>query len=167
MFAVENDLDFRFYQYAIVWFRIKMKCQMKTIVDPECSMNLIDENYLKNILSNLIINKMFVSINICDIDNALHECIIYVMLNIFLNDTFQIISTREQLHKEFHVIKNFKCKIFLKMNILDAKQMNIDLINKIMIISICKNLMILIKIIFKSNARIKRIVHSKKNHYFI
>ena len=161
-FAVENDLDFRFYQYAIVWLKVDMKFQIKTIVDTECSMSLIDENYLKNILSNLIISKMSISIKVCDINNALYECIIYVMLNIFLNDTSQTVLIREQLHKKFHIMKNFKCKIFLKMNILNAKQMNIDLINKIMIIFICKNLMILIKIIFKSNARIRKIVHSKK-----
>ena len=139
-----------------------MKSQMKTIADTECPMSLIDEKYLKNILSNLIINKMSASVNVRDIDNALHECIIYVMLNIFLNDTSQTVSTREQLHRKFHVIKNLKCKIFLKMNILNAKQMNIDLINKIIIIFICKNLVISIKIIFKSNIRIKKIVHSKK-----
>ena len=131
---------------------------MKTILDTKCSMNLIDENYLKNILSKLIINKMSVSVNVRDINNVLHECIIYVMLNIFLNDTFHIVSTRKQLHNKFHVVKNFKCKIFLKMNILDAEQMNIDLINKIMIIFICKDLVISIKIIFKLNARIKRII---------
>ena len=143
-----------------------MKFQIKTIVDTECSMNLINENYLKNILFNLIINKMSVSINVRDIDNVLHECITYVMLNVFLNDTFQIVSTWKQLHKKFHVVKNFKCKIFLKMNILNAEQMSINLINKIMMISICKNLMMSIKITFKSNARIRRVVHSKKKSSF-
>ena len=121
-FAVKNELDFWFYQYAIVWFKIAMKSQIKTIVDTECSMSLIDENYLKNILFNLIISKMSVSVNVRDINNALHECIIYVMLNIFLNDTFQIASTRKQLHRKFYIMKNFKCKILLKMNILNAKQ---------------------------------------------
>ena len=69
-----------------------MKFQMKTIIDTECSMSLIDENYLKNILFNLIINKISASVNVRDINNVLHECIIYVKLNIFLNGTFQIVS---------------------------------------------------------------------------
>ena len=139
-----------------------MKFQIKTIADTECSMNLIDENYLKNILSHLIINRMFVSVNVRDINNVLHECIIYVMLNIFLNDIFQVAPTREQLHKKFHIMKNFKCKILLEMNILNAKQININFFNKIMMISTCKNLVILIRIIFKSNVRIKKIMHFKK-----
>ena len=140
---------------------------MTIIVDTKCSMNLINEKYLKNILSNLIINKMFVSVNVRDINNVLHECIIYVMLNIFFDDTSQTVPAREQLHKKLHIMKNFKCKNFLKMNILDAEQMNIDLFDKIMMISICKNLMISIKIILKSNARIRKIVYSKKknNHF--
>ena len=161
-FAMKNELDFRFHQYAIVWFRVTMKSQIKTIVDTKCSMSLIDENYLKNILFNLIISKMSVSINVRDIDNALHECITYVMLNVFLDGTSQIVSIRKQLHKEFHVVKNFKCKILLKMNILNVEQMNINLINKIMTISICKNLVVSIRITFKSNVRIRKIVHSKK-----
>ena len=143
-----------------------MKFQIKTIVDTECSMNLIDENYLKNILFNLIISKMSASINVRGINNAIHQCITYVMLNVFLDGTSQIVSIWKQLHKKFHIVKNFKCKIFLKMNILNAEQMSINLINKIMMISICKNLMMLIRITFKSNVRIKKIVHSKKNHYF-
>ena len=102
---------------------------------------------------------MSVSINVRDINNVLHECITYVMLNVFLNDTFQIVSIRRQLHREFHVMKNLKCKIFLKINILNAEQMTINLTNKIMMIPICKNLMMSIKIILKSNARIRKIVH--------
>ena len=159
LFAVKNDFDFRFYQYAIVWFRMTMKSQIKTIVNTECSMNLIHKNYLKNILFNLIISKMSVSINVRDINNVLHECITYVMLNVFLNGTSQIVLIRKQLHKKFHVMRNFKCKIFLQMNILNAEQMSINLINKIITISICKNLIMSIRIIFKSNVRIKKVVH--------
>ena len=139
-----------------------MKSQIKTIVDTECLMSLLDENYLKNILPNLIISKMPVSVNVRGIENILYKCIIYVMLDIFLNESSQTAPIRKHIHREFHVIKNFKCKIFLKINILNAKQMNIDLINKIMMIFICKNLIVSIKITFKSNVRIKKMIHSKK-----
>ena len=161
LFAVKNELDFRSYQYAIVWFRMTIKPQMKRIVDTKCSMNLIDENYLKNILSNLIISKMSISINVRDIENALHECITYVILNIFLNESFETTLIREHIHRKFHIVKNLKCKIFLRMNILNAKQMKINLFNKIMMIFICKNLIISIRIALKPNAQIRRVMHSK------
>ena len=161
-FVLKNELGFRSYQYAIVWFRVAMKSQMKAIADTGCSMNLIDEDYLKNILPNLIISRMPAPINVRGIGNALHECIIYVMLNIFLNGIFQAASIRRQLHKKFHIVKDLKCKILLEMDILDAKQMNIDLFNKVMMIPTCKNLVVSIRIALKPNARIKKIVHSKK-----
>ena len=160
-FAMKNELDFRSYQYAIVWLRVAMKSQIKAIVDTECSMNLIDENYLKNILSNLIISKMSVSVNVRDIKNALHKCITYVILDIFLNESFETVLTWKHIHREFHIVKNLKCKFFLKMNILNAQQMKTNLFNKIMMIFICKNLIISIKIILKSNAQIRRMMHSK------
>ena len=47
------------------------------------------------------------------------------------------------------------------MNILEAKQIIINLINKIMMIFTCRNLIIFIKIALKSNARICRVIHFK------
>ena len=47
------------------------------------------------------------------------------------------------------------------MNILKAKQIIINLINKMMIIFTCRDLIIFIKIAFKSNARIRRVIYFK------
>ena len=125
-------------------------------------MNFIDEKYLKGILFDVIIIKMSKSINVREIENVFHKCSIYVLLNIYFDDLFRIVSIKEHLHKKIHVIKNLKCKILLDIDILNAKQINIDLINKVMIISTCQNLVVIIKIVSKSNVRIKRIVHVKK-----
>ena len=47
------------------------------------------------------------------------------------------------------------------MNILKAKQIIINLINKIIIIFTCKDLIMFIKIALKSNAQICRVIHFK------
>ena len=81
--------------------------------------------------------------------------------NLYLNDESKNTFFREYFRREVHVIKNLKCKFFFEMNILKAKQIIINLINKIMMIFTCRNLIIFIKIAFKSNARIRRVIHFK------
>ena len=136
---------------------------IEIVANTNCSMNLINEFYLLKILSNVSISQMPAPVNVRGIGNVHHECNFYVMLDLFLNGTSMIKSARGQLHREIHIVKNLKCKLLLKMNILKTKQINLNMLNKIMTIPICKNLMISIRITPKSNARIKRIVHSKKN----
>ena len=157
-----NDLKFRFYQYAIVWVRIEMKDFIEFVTDIECLMSFIDESYLLNILFKTTISKMPTSVNVRGIKNAFHECVAFIVLNVFLNETLNSKSVRNQLLREFHIIKNLKCRILIEMNVLEAEQISLNMINKVMIIPICKNLIIDIRIAPKPNVRIKRIVHSKK-----
>ena len=160
--AVGNGLGFRSYQYATVWLRVGMKPQVEAVADTGCPMSLIDEDYLRNILPNLIISKMPAPVNVRGIGNALHECTTYAMLDIFLDGSSQTAPARGHIHREFHVVKNLKCKILLGMDILGAEQMNIDLANKVMVIPTCKDLVVSIRIAPKPNARIRRVVHSKE-----
>jgi hypothetical protein len=101
------------------------------------------------------------SINVRDINEVFHECISYVILDLYLDDIFEKKKKRNHLRREFHVVDDLRCKILIDMNILSSEQMRIDLISKSLFISTCRNLEILIRIALKSNARIKRVVHSK------
>jgi hypothetical protein len=60
-------------------------------------------------------------------------------------------------------VNDLKCKIFMRLNIMTSEEMTINLTNKFFVILICENLVIFIKINFKSNSRIRRIIHSKKS----
>ena len=146
-----------------------MKEFIETVTNIECFMNLIDESYLLNNLFKINVSKMPTSMNVRDIGNAHHECNIYSILNVYLNETIKKTKfVRKQLTKEFHIVKDLKCKILIEMNILKTKQINIDMINKIMMIFTCKNLIVDIRIALKFNARIKRIIHFKnQNHNFV
>ena len=134
---------------------------IKIVTNIECAMFFINENYFRKILFDENVIKMIVSINVKNIKNVYKKCDIYVFLILYLNDESKNVSVREYFRREIHVIKNLKCKLFFKMNILKTKQIIINLINKIMIIFTCKDLIMFIKIALKSNARIRRVIHFK------
>jgi hypothetical protein len=105
---------------------------------------------------------MFAFINVRDIKNTLHQSSFYVVLNLYLLDIIDDKKIQEHIHKEFHLINELKCKIFMKLNIMTSKKMIINLTNKSFVIFICENLVTFIKINLKSNSRIRRIIHNKK-----
>jgi hypothetical protein len=133
---------------------------IKDVIDTRCVMSLIDTRYLLISMSNIITIKMSL-INVKDINEIFHECISYVILDLYLDDIFEKKKKRDHFRREFHVVDDLRCKILIDMNILSSEQMRIDLISKSLFISTCRNLEILIRIALKSNARIKRVIHNK------
>ena len=139
-----------------------MKKTIEAIANIECPMNLIDKSYFGFIFFKISIFKMSAPINVRKIGNAVHENNSYVILNVFLNDIFNIKFVRDQLIRKFHIVFDLKCRILIKMNTLTSEKISIDLINKVMMIFTCKNLIVIIRITSKPNAKIKKIVHIKK-----
>ena len=160
-FMINNDLDFQNYHFIIIWIMINLLKFIKIVTNIQCAMFFINENYFRKILFDENVIKMIVSINIKNIKNILKKCDIFVFLILYLNDESKNVSVREYFRREIHIIKNLKCKFCLEMNIFEAKQIIVNLINKIMIIFACKNLIMFIQIASKSNARIRRVIHFK------
>ena len=160
-FTINNDLNFRNYHFVMIWIMINLFKFIKIVTNIKCAMFFINENYFRKILFDENVIKMIVSINVKNIKNVHKKCDIYVLFVLYLNGKSKGVSVREYFWREVHVIKNLKCKFFFEMNILKAKQIIINLINKIMIIFTCKNLIVFIKIALKSNARIRRVIYFK------
>jgi hypothetical protein len=134
---------------------------VEEVADTRCAMSLIDTRYLTLTFSKIQIIKMSASINVRDIENVLHQSFSYVMLDLYLNGTCKEKKTRAHIRRKFHIVKELKCKILMRLDIMTSKKMIINLTNKSLIISICENMTISIRINSKSNFRIRRIVHSK------
>ena len=134
---------------------------IEIVINIECAVFFINEKYFRKLLFDENVIKMIVSINVKNIKNVHKKCDIYVFFYLYLNDESKNIFFREYFRREIHVIKNLKCKVLFKMNILKTKQIIINLINKIIMIFTCRNLIIFIKIAFKSNAQIRRVIHFK------
>lgn len=140
---------------------IVIKSLIETVTNTECVVLLINKTYFREILSEIKFIKMTTSINVKRLRNAFHEINNYALLNVFLNDTSKKKSARGHIHKKFHLIKDLKCKVLLSVDIFAAEQVTFNTANKIMVIFTCKNLIVLIKIASKSNARIKRVIYFK------
>ena len=134
---------------------------IEIVTNIECAVFFINEKYFRKLLFDENVIKMIVSINVKNIKNVHKKCDIYVFFDLYLNDKSKNTFFREYFRREIHVIKNLKCKLFLEMNILKAKQIIINLINKIMMIFTCRDLIIFIKIAFKLNTQIRRVIHFK------
>lgn len=140
---------------------IIMRHPIKAVANTGCTISLIDKVYFRDILPDVKSIKITASINVRRLKNASHEANNYVLLNVFLNDISKGKSAREHIHKEFHLMKDLRCKTLLSVDILAAEQIIFNTADKIMITLTCKNLIVLIKIAFKPNARIKRVVYFK------
>ena len=159
--VVENGLAFRNYSYATVWIMVAMHKFIEAVIDSECFVFLINEFYFRIICPDIKSITMTVPMNVKDIENAIDECLNYVVLNIFFDDVSEGKPAREHIHKKFHFVEKLKCKILFGMNILAAERITINTANKMMMISTCKNLIVSIRIAPKSNARIRRVIHVK------
>ena len=138
-----------------------MQTFMKTIVDFECLVFFMNEFYLRAVLPNEKSISMTAPMNVKEIENAVDEFINYIIVDIYFDGISEKTSARNHIRKKFHLIKKLKCKVFLNMSILAVEQITINIIEKMMIIFTCKNLVVFIKIVPKPNARIRRIVHFK------
>ena len=87
---------------------------IEIVTNIECAVFFIDEKYFRKLLFDENVIKMIVSINVKDIENVHKKCDIYVFFDLYLNDESKNISFREYFQREVHVIKNLKCKFFLK-----------------------------------------------------
>ena len=131
------------------------------VIDNECAVSLINGIYLRQILFAKKFIKIIVFINVRKIKNLFCENDFYLFSNLYLNKIFKNSSTREYFRKKIHIVNDLKCKIFLNMNILKTKQMTFNIKNKIIIFFTCKDLVVFIRIISKSNVRIWRMMHFK------
>ena len=104
---------------------------------------------------------MTVPINVRGIGNAFRENDFYLLLNLYFDEVFRGSSVRGYFRRKMHIVNDLKCKVLLKMNILDAKQVSFNMKDKTMIIFTCKDFIVFIRIAPKPNARIRRVVHSK------
>jgi hypothetical protein len=138
------------------------KSAMKKITNIECVMFLVDMKYLIVILSKISIMKMSALINVREIENALHQFDAYVMLDLYLDEVSNDKKIRDHIRRKFHIVNDLKCKLLMILDIMISEEMIINLKNKSLIILICENMTVLIKINLKSNSRIRRVVHSKK-----
>ena len=141
----------------------KIADSIENVIDSNCAMSLIDKNYFTDILSDIKIIEMTASINVRDIDNVIYSSRTYAVLDLYMKSVSENKSAVDKIHREFHIVDELRCKILVEMNTMTLEQMMLDFQNKMFYAPLCDKLIAFIKIALKSNARICRVMMTKKN----
>ena len=76
-----------------------------------------------------------------------------------INDEIQILI---KFIRDIHIMNNLKANFLISMDILDFKDVIINISKKKIIFTKCENIAVFIQIIIRNNVRIRRIVRSKR-----
>jgi hypothetical protein len=117
-------------------------------------MSLIDKAYLQKFLSSTKIFHIDDFISVRDIDIIIHNCSEYVQLKLFISKSFEIVKFTHQAY----IIDNLKAKFLMNMNILKFEEIILDISRRRLILSLCENLKMFIRVISKSKFKINRVI---------
>ncbi len=136
----------------------------------DCIMFLMNKAYLKQILSDVKIHHIENVITVQDIKTITHNCFEYVNLKLFIFEILKVATFKRiaKLTRYAHIVDNLRAKFLMRMNILRSKKIVLNIFKRKMILSLCENLKINIKIISHTldakalNKRMNRVIQSKQ-----
>ena len=88
----------------------------------------------------LKIKKMIISLSIKKINNKIIRINEYVMISIYVRDTFNNLTKTIYFIIKIHIINDFKINIFIDINTITSKGIFINLNVKILILIKCQGL---------------------------
>jgi hypothetical protein len=94
------------------------------------------------VLSEIKIHRTNESMIVKDIETATHNCFEYVRLKLFISEFKEIVK----LNRQAHVVNNLRVKFFMRMNILESKEIILNLRRRKMTLTLCENVKVDIKI---------------------
>jgi hypothetical protein len=160
-----KDLAFRSWHFVTFVARISKNESLNELcANFECIMSLIDRAYLMKILSEILIHDVENSVTIRDIDIATHNCFEYVTLELFISDYIRNSRSKDiaTLTRQAHVVNNLRAKFLMSMNILESEKIILNISRRKMILSLCENLKIDIRVISKLDSRVKRVILAER-----
>ena len=121
---------------------------------------LIDKNFLREILFKIQIKKIKELIIVKDIDSIIYFMNDYCIFNVYIFNVFKKRKLINHIHKKIHIINNFKIKILINIDIFEFKYININMIEKKLLIKNYNNLIINIKIKTKNHVDVRKIIRN-------
>ena len=154
---------FRNWQYIIVQAQLKDLIKLNICVDFDNSIFMIDRSFLRNILSNHLIQRMIIVISIREINENVIKSDEFIIIKII----FEKIDSKEHSIKnviiaKLHVINDFDVNLLIENDILISKNMIVDLKRRKLIIGSCESLEMSIRMKTWKNFHVKRIIRIKQ-----
>lgn len=99
-----------------------------------CTMSLVDQSFLKLLLSIVKLMNLKESITVCGISSTTHPCNEFVYLSIYVQGKSKGISRIASIKRDFHIVEKLKAKMLLSMDIIGPEQINTNIKKRIVII---------------------------------
>ena len=155
----EAGCGFWNWHYMTISFQFSIEDFIKSAcLNTGCIMSLIDHQFLQRNLSDLLIQKSMTKVTVWGIGNKTHECQKYVQLNLYLFDILNGEPTMAHLNWDVHLVDELWAHLLIEMNIIDLKQISIDILSWKAVIRECKGLLTLIDIMFWKNDQIHQVI---------
>ena len=139
--------EFRSHQYATTKMTLSMIEKFKDLcIDFEIFMFLINRKFVKKKISKTKILTTRSFIKIKEIENKLHDNFQYCEMKFFIFEKFKNEQIITNIKAEIHLMNDLKINVFLKTNILIFEKIILNFAKKKLIIIICDNMIISIKI---------------------
>ena len=128
-------------------------------LDISCIMTLIDWKFLKKQALNTVIHHMSSLILVQELGATIHNSDQYTKIDIYLAD---LDGCTVIISWEIHIVNNLQAKILVSINVLVFKDIVMNLLWKIIIISSCADIEISLIITIKSNTQVQHTVLVKQ-----
>ena len=157
--VVENDdLIFRAYRYVTIMMTFQSQdLTHKVCINTECTMSLIDKQFLSNLDFSDRLKKAWATISIIEI-NERHLTDDYLLLNMYISKQTQNRQTIAHIRREVHVIEEFKINLLIEINIMTLKRMIIYSSEKQLVINSCKKLTADLHVATKNAKKVRRVI---------
>ena len=160
---IDIDYEFRDWIYA----KSTLALFEQTILDKNClnidaNLTLIDKLFLKSQSSSVQIRIMTTSLSIREIETTQHKTSEYAIVLIYFNEEDDSEKkVRADFRREVHIVNNLKINILIETDVIDAKNITINVVKKTIRINNC-NVTILIEIRFSSSTVDHKLIHLRK-----
>ncbi len=141
------ELVFKKWNYAEAFVKLRSKFIENDYVclNIDIEASLTNRSFVLKRLSKIHIHLMTSFLTIRDIESNIHEIKKYVNFSIYLFSK-EDSNKMTKIHREMHLIENLKANMLIDNDILESKEIIIDVQEKKTIIRSCQNLIIDVKI---------------------
>ncbi len=155
-----DGYEFRGWHYATVDAQLTQNEKRNSIcLDTECTMTLIDRQFLRKYTPNAEIKRMASPITVCGLGANTHEFTEFMVVDLHLPGKDGRVTV---ISREAHLVENLKACMLVGMDILAPEAISLNLLEWTAIIGSCDDIKIFLIIITCSSDQTNQLVLFKK-----
>ena len=146
--AIHNDYEFWEWWYITVKAQLTHNREISSVyLNTECTMILINQQFLKNKMLNIAILQMLSLITVQELSSNTHESSEFTVIDLYLSDKNRKIAV---IFCEIHLVENLKAHMLIRIDILTSEKISLNLTERKVTIESCDNIEIFLTITMRS-----------------